>query len=500
MTIYNEYSRAKVGWVLGLSGVQAATLVAAAFPTLIAISKSEWITAFTLALVFVLVALIVVVPVRGRSATGWLAATTAFAIGLITGRTRYRSRAAKGQPSDLEKVDLPGALTGIEIHEGPPAGPAQTRLAIIQNHATRTWALTASVAHPGIRMADEATRDRFGAGLANLLEVCSRTELIDEVLFMVRSVPDDGAERRQWVESHRKVDGPQLAHRVNDEMHEVFTGAAVRTETFVTMVVSESRLAKEAKEAGGGLDGRARVLYLLAGEIEAGLRGAVGMADVVWLTSPELSAACRTGFAPGDRAGIVDALREAQGTPGVAADVPWAMAGPSGADPVVRHYSHDCWNSISATIKLPDKGAVMGALAPILVPTEPAERRSFVVAFPVLTQARAERQTRSSETGADIADALREKGKVKQRAREREQSKKVRGIDTKLAHGSALTQPYAVATVTVPKTARVGEFGRRLDSSVRRAGFAPLRLDLAQDVAFASSTIPLGVSLARGAQ
>ena len=36
------------------------------------------------------------------------------------------------------------------------------------------------------------------------------------------------------------------------------------------------------------------------------------------------------------------------------ADVPWAMAGPSGADATVRHYSHDAWNSVSATIKLPD--------------------------------------------------------------------------------------------------------------------------------------------------
>ncbi|MEJ7742386.1 MAG: hypothetical protein WKF73_07470 [Nocardioidaceae bacterium] len=53
-----------------------------------------------------------------------------------------------------------------------------------------------------------------------------------------------------------------------------------------------------------------------------------------------------------------------------------------------------------------------------------------------------------------------------------------------------MTRPYAVCTVTVPKTARVAEYGRRLDAAVRRAGFAPLRLDLAQDVAFAASTDP----------
>ena len=72
-----------------------------------------------------------------------------------------------------------------------------------------------------------------------------------------------------------------------------------------------------------------------------------------------------------------------------------------------------------------------------------------------------------------------------------------RGLDAKLARGNALVRPYAVCTVTVPKTLRITEFGRRLDASIRRAGFAPLRLDLAQDVGFAASTIPVGMSLTR---
>ena len=83
------------------------------------------------------------------------------------------------------------------------------------------------------------------------------------------------------------------------------------------------------------------------------------------------------------------------------------------------------------------------------------------------------------------------------RAKQRNEAYKARGLDAKLARGNALTRPYAVCTVTVPKTLRITEFGRRLDASVRRAGFAPLRLDLAQDTGFAASTIPLGTSLTR---
>ena len=80
---------------------------------------------------------------------------------------------------------------------------------------------------------------------------------------------------------------------------------------------------------------------------------------------------------------------------------------------------------------------------------------------------------------------------------ETEDSAKAKGMDEKLAHGSCLTRPYAIATVTVPRTQPITEYGRRLDAAIRVAGFAPLRLDLAQDRAFAASNIPLGVCLTR---
>lgn len=497
-TIYNDYGRARVGWFFGLSGLQVGAVTAAVFPAIIALSRGAVLEFFALAFLGALTIALVVVPVKGRSATGWLVSLAAFTFGTMAGRTRFRSRAARGQETALAVPDLPGPLSGVEIHEGAPRGAQQARLAIIQNHSTRTWAMTAAIVHPGIGMADPSTRHRHGLGLAELIEMSARTELIDELLVTIRTVPDDGAERTQWVSKHRRDGGPQLARRINDELQEALSSGSVRTEAFVTFVVPEGRLAKEAKEAGGGLAGRAQSLYMLAGEVEAQLKSSVGMTEVSWLTSPALAAACRTGFAPGDRASIVNALDAAARDNRVNADVPWALAGPSGADSVVRHYSHDAWNSVSSTLKLPDKGMLMGALAPITTPTEPGERRSLVVSFPILDQARAETKARNSEWGADIADGLREKGKVKQRAREREDANKVRRLDTKLARGNALTQPYAVATVTVPKTVRAGEAGRRLDSSIRRAGLSPLRLDLAQDVAFAASTIPLGVSLARG--
>ncbi len=510
---YGDYSRDRIGWFFGISGPQLGVLVTAAMPVLIAINQGAWAAAGLLLLVWLGVLVVSVVPVRGRSATGWLLACSAYALGELAGWTSFRSAASRGRAEDLETPDLPGVLAGVQIHDGPPHGSTMARVAIIQDHATRCWSVTAAIVHPGIGMQAAEQRRRYGQALADLIDTAGRTEKIDELIFCVRTVPEDGAERDLWVTSHRRPGAPALSGQINTDLADALSRASVRTEQFLTMCVPEARIARSAKESGGGLEGRCREMYLLMGEVEAHLRGGLGMTRVSWLTSPELALACRTGFAPGDRAGIVAALAErdhdlkrdlnrgpgtqSQGGSGVNAQVPWAMAGPSGADAVVRHYSHDAWNSVSATIKLPTKGAVMGALAPVLTPGEAGERRSFMVAFPIMAASKADRQSNNSEWAADTSQALRAKLGMRMRAKQRQDAANAHGMDAKLARGNAMTRPYAVCTVTVPKTVRVSEYGRRLDASIRRAGFAPLRLDLAQDTAFAATTVPLGISLTR---
>lgn len=495
--IYRDYSKARIGWLpFGLTGWQAGVIAGSVLPVFIAVNRGAWASAGLLLLASVAVTLVTVVPVRGRSATGWLVASTAFVTGGVAGWTRFRSRAARGGVENLDQADLPGSLAGVEIHEGPPSGLEGRRVALIQNHAARTWAVTAAIVHPGLGMRDADERSRMAQGLADLIDQAGRGELVDEVLFLTRTVPEDGAERDQWTARHRRGPGGQV-RAINNDLQQILTGASVRTETFVTVVVPETRLGKAAREAGRGIEARAQVLYGVMAEIEAQLKGGMSCTNITWLTSPELAVACRTGFAPGDRAGIVDALTAAAAGVEVNTQVPWAMAGPSGADVVARHYSHDAWNSISSTLRLPVKGALLGALAPILAPSATGERRSFLVAYPILSQRKAARAAASGEWAADVGSALREKARMRQSTKVGDEVAQVRAREERLSRGSAMTQPYAVCTVTVPKTLRVAEYGRRLDGAIRAAGFAGLRLDMAQDVAFAASVVPMGISLTR---
>jgi hypothetical protein len=496
--VYSDYTRDRVGLFFGLTGIQLALVVAGGLPVVWAMNRERWSLLILLMLSWAVWIVLVTIPIRGRSATGWLLAILALAVGTLLGWTSWRSRASRGRAAKVAEPDLPGVVSGIRVHDGPPQGVTNTRVAIIQDQAARTWAVTAALEHPGLALANHADRDAMGAGLTDLLNACARTELISEVAFLVRSVPDDGAERERWMAAHDRPDAPMLSRIVNAELSASLSKASIRTEAFVTLVAPEARLAKEAKEFGGGVDGRARVMHMLMGEVSSHLLSGMRAVSVDWLTSPQLAAAVRTAFAPGDRAGIVQALAARESEPGVNAAVPWSQAGPVGASLAARHYRHDAWWSIASTLQLPAKGAQMGALAPVLRPTEPGERRSLVVVYPIVPATVADRQTMSGEWKADMAETLRAKAKIKPRAKDRVDIAQTRSLDARLATGNALVRPYAVACVTVPLAVDIAEYGRRLDSSIRRAGFAPLRLDPVQDAGFAAANLPLGVGLDRG--
>ena len=62
--------------------------------------------------------------------------------------------------------------------------------------------------------------------------------------------------------------------------------------------------------------------------------------------------------------------------------------------------------------------------------------------------------------------------------------------DERLATGRALVRTAVAAAVTVPSTWSISDAGRRLEGSIRSAGFHPHRLDLAQDTGFVAAVDP----------
>ncbi|HEX8081468.1 MAG TPA: SCO6880 family protein [Jatrophihabitans sp.] len=493
---YGGWSKDRQGWFLGLGGGSWIAILLGGLPLLIAAGAHQWLAALGWLPAWAVLIVLVAVPVRGRSALRWAIDSLLRCIGVVMRWTDWQSKAAAGAVDRFDEADLPGVLSGIRTHDGPPFGPLLARPAIVADNRERTWAVVARITHPGIGLSEGLARTRMGNGLSELLDGAASAELVSVMALQIRTVSDDGAERSAWLQANLRKDAPSLALAVNAELAQVMTQAGVRHEAFVTVVVPEGRIAKQAKEAGGGVDGRARVLYGVMGGIEARLMGPVGCTSVAWLDSPALAAAIRTGFAPGDRVGLIAADIAAQSDPHIAATLPMAAAGPTSTpNPERRYYAHDAWHSVTCTILLPDKGAVMGALAPVFTPTTAGERRSVTVFFEPISHDKADRMVGAESMSSDLATEIRRKSGFKVRASHRRDVARVEGQDVRLADGNAFVRVGIAAAVTVPNTLSITDFGRRLESDITGSGFKPLRLDLAQDSGFAAACIPLGIGL-----
>jgi hypothetical protein len=491
--VYGEFQRDRVGWFLGLTGLQLGVLAAGALPVVSAVHGGLWRLAFVGVVGWLVLLGVVVVPVQGRTATGWVAAAAVSLLGRRTGWSAYRSRLSQGRPGPVGVLDLPGVLSGLRVHDVSAGGEA---LGVVQHLHSRVWSVSARVVHPGTGWATPAERDQLGAGLSAVLDGVCRAGLVAEVQVLVRVSPDDGTDRDRWLAAHRPETPPsELARRVHDGLRRHLTPAASRTETFVTLIVPERRLRRASRGGHGDLGGRAAVLADLTAEVSGLLAGPLAAEGVGWLSSAGLAAACQTGFDPGtvDRGSTVD--REASGRLSADAGGLWVGVGVARALSEPRRYSHGGFVSVSSALLLPARGAALGALGPVLSGGSVGERRSLLVGFPVLPPDLAERRTASREWAADLGDGLRDRARVRPRARTRADNAAARAVDAKLVRGASLCRPYAVATTTVPADQPVEDAARRLDASIRQAGFTGQRLDLAHDVGFAAGCLPLGVSL-----
>ena len=177
---------------------------------------------------------ITVVPVRGRSATGLDGGRrAAYAVGGLA-RVDSVSR-SQGRAGRRRGPGRPGPARGPAGRPDPrrtTAGLAAARVAVIQDHATKTWAVTASVVHPGIGMDDVEERRpvRRGTGRAARRRGAHREDRRDPVHGPHRP----RGRRRARTVGHAPPPRPTPRHwptQINADLAAGLTQASVRTET-----------------------------------------------------------------------------------------------------------------------------------------------------------------------------------------------------------------------------------------------------------------------------
>jgi hypothetical protein len=342
---------------------------------------------------------------------------------------------------------------------------------------------------------DSEVKDGYAQGLSALLAALSQGESVARLSLYVRTVPDDGAERQMWVQEHADGNASPMLREINRDIENRILSVSVRQEYFVTVSMDEDRLRGQAREMGGGVAGRATVLYRQLAEVEERLLGC-GATGVDWFNVEQLASVVRTGFNPAAEAGIEHArLRANRGAQLSTGTLPGA-AGPSMAPaPAARSYAHDGFVSVSYALLLPERSTTVGKLAGLLTPSSPGERRCLALHYEPLSPRTGRRTVESGAWGAELSDDIRRAQGRRTRESDRRRRRQASVHEQDMDNGHQMTRATGVVTVTTPADGPIEDHAARTEASARGGGFQLLRLELAQDTAFVAGVLPLGVGL-----
>ena len=482
------------GWILGLTMPQAVICLVAVVPLVVLFGANRARQGLILLPIAAVVVALTVVPIRGRPAARWLADTALFAAGSLTGWSSWQSRVASGLPVDPDEPDLPGALSRLDLIDGPPM-PDHGRVCVLHDTAEGRWGATARLSARGVGLASALECRNLAAGLGGMLKGLAASDRIDRASLVVRSVPDDGTAYDLWRERHQSDDAPALALAVSDDLRRMAGSRSVRQEAFLTVSARDEALRRAANAAGGGAFGRAYALHRALTALVEPLQQ-MGCDTPDWLTGAGMAEAIRTGFNPA-ATGLLTHRRLEHGAEPGWAGLPAAAAGPTRApSPAARSYHHDGFVTVSYAVIPPRAGVRFGSLAPLLAVRSPGERRSLAVHYEVLPQRLAQRiATRERQTTTLVSEIKASKGFGAAARDTQDRSSSYRQEDA-VAAGEAMVRYALVVSVTVPDHWNVEDHAEALETSA--AGqYTLLRLELAQDSGFVAANLPVGMGLTR---
>jgi hypothetical protein len=479
---------------MGLTPIQAISCMVLAIPVLLTVSAGHFAEGALLLPLCGVTAALIVVPVRGRPALRWLLHLLYYQTGVFSGWSKWQSKAASGAAVDPDEPDLPGILQRLAFPDGPQFKD-HGRVCLIHDTADARWGATARLTHSGVGMLSDEQCQRLAARLGNLLLSLGHREVVDRMSLLVRTVPDDGTEYDVWRTDHEVREAPTLARQATRELDATIGTVSVRHEVFVTISGAEDKLRRPANAAGGGVTGRAHVLYRLLDGLEDSLK-ALGAQSVQWLGGGGLAEAIRTGFNPAARAVLAEQY-ERRATAAQRRGLELAAAGPTQApSPSPRSYSHDAFTSVSYAVLMPESGTVFGSLGPLLAVRTAGERRTVAIHYEVLDARRASRAVQGNRFRANVMTDWKHGKGFNTTAGDERQASGAKAQEYAVAAGHSIVRYAVTASVTVPSHWPVEDHAARLENDA--AGrFRLLRLDLAQDSAFVAACLPLGIGLPR---
>jgi hypothetical protein len=499
---YLGWQAEKVAFLFGLSGRRAVMIAGAVLLGVWPLAASKPAEILLTGPVAVLLALIALVRVAGRTVDEWAASFVSYRLLVWRGQQRFLSAAfAPSGAADSAPMDLPGVLAPVRILEADAGNGAH--MAVVHHAYDRTYTAVARIRFPGIGLVDSARRDQRVAGWGALLSgLCTEGNPIVRVQALQRLVPESGAALRRWHADHLSPHAPEVAVDVTSSLLATSTLATSQREAYLAFTMDERRAAAAIKSAGGGPAGAAVVLvrHLRA------LTTAIGSADLQvegWLAPRDLAEVIRTAFDPhaagplaDRRASATAAIIAGQETTGLAAGVDAGVAGPAAAEARSGCYAHDGGLSVTYWVHdWPRNQVFSTALAPLL--GEGSHRRAFSLHVAPLGPRVAEREVMRERTARHVAVRMRQR--TGQIVPEHEQAAldRARAQDFERAAGHGLVRFTGYCTVTVTDPAELDSACAALEADAAAARIEIRRMWFAQDIGFTMGALPLGFGLPR---
>lgn len=497
---YSGFRRERIGAVAGLPMGTLMVMVLLALPGVFGFAQQRYVLGVVWMLAWAVGVALVAVPVRGRSAWTWLWQSVAWLVGRASGASSWVSRVSEGDVTskDVDQVDLPGSLQHVELVDGPPLpvmGLRQPCL-IHDKRDGGSWRMVARLDHPGISMASSERLDGQAAALGDLMASLAVSGVVRRLSIYTRSEPGDDVERQAWLAGHVSDQVPEVMRQSLHSLEAQVRASSITTDLFVVVEVGESSIRREARAAGGGVEGRARVIYRHLGEVTQGLVGA-GVKTVSWLSTPELVEAIHSGYQPAVRDELARARLAARTQLGVETSIAPIAAGPARAEGDRSVYRHGNYVTKAFTVVPPKQGTQVGSLAPLVTPAGSGERRSLAIHYETKAPAAAQRQVEREVNESTLAKETRARMGLRVRVRDRRQADEVARQEQVISAGHTLTRMAMVSAVTVPATMDIRDHAAAMQASARNRQFSLYPLDLAQDAGFVAAVLPVGIGLPR---
>lgn len=481
------------GFLLGLRVPQLAGVVVAGGIALAGL-RVGGLAGLALALsVLVLAALVLLVPVRGRTLEQWVPILGRFALARQSGRIRFRSaRSQLGHVVALPEGgleprgpsppwSLPGELAGLEFLEGELTQYERVRFGAVADRGARTFTAALRVRGRAFALLGPAEREErladYGAVLAALARDSSPVRRIG---WVERTLPADGDELGDYLLEAKRAGSSfqepaeelvsylQLLGRAGDvaEEHEL---------TFAIQIDARRSSARRAiARIGGGDSGALAVLAGELGQLIELLDGA-GITPTGVLTARGLSGAIRDCYDPWGRR--ARARRLDRGLPADGQIAPHT-AGPMVREEAFSHIAAD--GALHCTLwaaEWPRVDVRALFLQPLLMDTQAT--RSIAMWMELIGPSRAIRQAERAAGEAATERHLR--ARVGQRTSQRQSQRDQAAVvaERELAEGHAGVRYAAYVTVSVPNTHTdaAGELEVEVSRVELEAKRCPLRLE-----------------------